>query len=343
MGCREQVVGMARTARAWSRNAALAAVLAACAASAGAQGTATPVIVSFRDAVARSAPAVVTIHSARTLRSRLPFSPVMTVQGLGSGVVLDREGSIVTNHHVVENASEIVVVLPDGAPRPTRIVGTDPDSDLALLKIDAPALVPIEPADLDGAAVGDVVLAVGNPLGIGQTVTQGILSAIVRRGMQRTENFLQTDAAINPGNSGGALVDTAGRLLGINAAIVSRSGGSEGIGFAIPVDLVRTVVDELRAKGRVDRAWLGVATTQDAHGARVVAVQAEGPAERAGILPGDALSRIGDRTIRHAYEANGAVIGAAPGARVPVQLTRRGKPMTLDVVLAALPAPRATP
>ncbi|HEY1437873.1 MAG TPA: trypsin-like peptidase domain-containing protein, partial [Casimicrobiaceae bacterium] len=188
------------------------------------------VIVSYRDAVARAAPSVVTVHSAHILKGRAPLSPAVLVKGLGSGVIIDRDGYIVTNYHVVQDASELAVALADGTLHLTRIVGVDTESDIALLKIDAEGLQPIALTDINEVSVGDVALAVGNPLGVGQTVTQGIISAIVRKGTNPVENFIQTDAAINPGNSGGALIDTAGRLVGINVAILSHSGGSEGIG-----------------------------------------------------------------------------------------------------------------
>src|SRR5581483_8755166 len=220
--------------------------------------------ISYRLAVERAAPAVVTVYSARTasvgplgLGGRQLLS-----QGLGSGVVINANGHIVTNNHVIEGANELAVATPDGTLRPTKVLGVDPDSDLALLAVDPKGLHPIEFADIKSVAVGDVVLAVGNPLGIGQTVTQGIVSALGRRGIgiNPVENFIQTDAAINPGNSGGALIDTAGKLVGINSAILSRGGGSEGIGFAIPVDLAQKVIASLKKNGRVTRGWLGVST-----------------------------------------------------------------------------------
>jgi len=265
------------------------------------------------------------------------------VRGLGSGVILDRDGYIVTNNHVVEGASELAVALPDGTLQLTRVIGTDPESDIALLKIDVDGLRPITPADINEVAVGDVVLAVGNPLGVGQTVTQGIVSAIVRRGMNPVENFIQTDAAINPGNSGGALIDTAGRLVGINVAILSHSGGSEGIGFAIPVDYVQAVASALKASGRVARAWLGMSTAPaGASGALVVAVERDGPAYRAGIAPGDVIVRIGDRPVTHAQDARSVVIGAEPGTHLPVEIVRNGARVPVDVQLAHVPT-QATP
>jgi S1-C subfamily serine protease len=302
-------------------------------------------ILSYRTAVARAVPSVVTIHSGQTVSSGLPFAPRVMVKGIASGVIVERDGYIVTNRHAVQGASDLVVVLADGSAYPTRVVGEDPDLDIALLKVDAEGLRPIAVADINDVAVGDVVLAVGNPLGIGQTVTQGIVSAIVRKGATPVENFIQTDAAINPGNSGGALVDTAGRLVGINALILSHSGGSEGIGFAIPVDLVQTVVAILKTKGRVSRAWLGLWTgpPRQGEGARVVAVEREGPADRAGIEPGDVIVRFGERQVQRPQDVTSVVIGGEPGARMAIDLVRNGKPATVEVRLAPLPTQQTTP
>ena len=254
------------------------------------------VIVSYRDVVAPAAPSVVAVHSAHTVSGRLPLSGKVLVKGLASGVILDRDGYIVTNYRVIEDASELAVALADGTLHLTRIVGADPEPGIALLKIDAKGLNPIAIAAINDVAVGDLTLAVGNPPGVGQTVTQAIISAIVRKGVSPIENFIQTDAAINPGNSGGALIDTDRRLVGINTAILSHSGGSEGIGFAIPVDYVQTVAVTLKAKGRVARAWLGVSTAASprGEGALVVAVEPDGPVDRAGIAPGDVIVRLGD-------------------------------------------------
>jgi S1-C subfamily serine protease len=302
-------------------------------------------IVSYRAAVARAAPSVVTVYSRRTESGRLPFSPTVLVGGIASGVILERDGYIVTNHHAVHPASDLVIAMTDGNLYPARIVGEDPDLDIALLKVDAEGLAPIAVADINQVAVGDVVLAIGNPFGIGQTATQGIVGAIVRKGATPIENFIQTDAAINPGNSGGALVDTAGRLVGINTVILSRSGGSEGIGFAIPVDLVQTVVAILKTKGRVSRAWLGLWTgpPSKGEGARVVAVEREGPADRAGIEPGDVIVRFGARQVQRPQDVASVVIGGEPGDRMAVDLVRNGKPATVEVQLAPLPPRQATP
>jgi serine protease DegQ len=216
--------------------------------------------------------------------------------------------------------------------------------DIALLKTEAEGLPPIAVADINDVAVGDVVLAVGNPLGVGQTVTQGIIGAIVRRGVEPVDNYIQTDAAINPGNSGGALIDTAGRLVGINVLILSHSGGSEGIGFAIPVDLVQTVAASIKAKGRVARSWLGLSmgASPSGEGAKVVAVERGGPADRAGIAIGDLIVQVGEKRVRHPQDVANITIGTEPGAHVPIGIMRNGKRTTLDVELAPLPAQQAS-
>ena len=297
------------------------------------------VIASYRGAVARAAPSVVTVQSAQLSAGPLPLGPKVLVKSLGSGVIVDRDGYIVTNRHVVGDASELAVTLADGTVHRARLVGTDNESDIALLKIDVEGLQPIVLAEINDVAVGDIALAVGNPFGIGQTVTQGIISAIVRRGVDPIDNYIQTDAAINPGNSGGALVDTAGRLVGINTVILSRSGGSEGIGFAIPVDLVQNVAANLKTKGHVARAWLGLSAgaPPGGEGARVLTVERGGPADRAGIATGDVIVRVGEREVRHAQDVAGVVIGREPGTHVTMVVMRNGKRATVDVELSPLP------
>ena len=299
---------------------------------------------SYRVAVERAGASVLTVHSARTA-GRGPFGlggQQVLSQGLGSGVLIDDNGDVVTNNHVVEGANELAVALPDGTLRPTRLVGVDPDSDLALLKIDARGLKPIAIGDIKGLAVGDVVLAVGNPLGVGQTVTQGIVSALGRKGIgiNPIENFIQTDAAINPGNSGGALIDTQGRLIGINSAILSRGGGSEGIGFAIPIDLAQKVIASLEKTGRVARGWLGVSTGPAGRGqagALVMAVQPRGPADRAGVTPGDIIVKFGDHAIDQPEDLAGVTLELEPGATVTAELLRNGRHVSANVVLGTRP------
>jgi len=310
--------------------------------SAAQSATGAALSVSFRAAVQRAAPSVLTVHSARTA-ARGPFGlggRTILSQGLGSGVVIDADGDVLTNNHVVEGANQLAVALPDGTLRPANLVGVDPDSDLALLKVDAAGLQPIAIGDVKTLAVGDVVLALGNPLGVGQTVTQGIVSALGRKGIgiNPIENFIQTDASINPGNSGGALIDVEGNLVGINSAILSRGGGSEGIGFAIPVDLAQKVAAGLRKNGRVARGWLGVSTGPAPRaGALVVAVQPGGPANRAGIAAGDVIVRFGDRAIEDPEDVAALTLELDPGTNVPIDVQRNGKRQTMDVTLGTRP------
>jgi serine protease DegQ len=309
-------------------------------------GSATAAALSgtYRSAVERAAPSVVTVYSART-RPRGPFGlsgRELLSQGLGSGVVLNAEGHVVTNNHVVQDATDIVVAMPDGTLRPAQLRGVDPESDLALLIIDPAGLKPITIGNSKDLAVGDVVLAVGNPLGVGQTVTQGIVSAVGRRGIgiNPVENFIQTDAAINPGNSGGALIDTAGRLVGINTAILSRGGGSEGIGFAIPIDLVNQVVASLTKSGRVARGYLGVSSAPapgGRRGALIAAVQRGGPADRAGLAPGDIVVRLGEREINEPGDLVSSTLEMEPGQRVPIVIQRNGRRETTEVELGRRP------
>ena len=309
---------------------------------ASSRATGAALSVSFRAAVQRAAPSVLTVHSARTA-ARGPFGlggRRILSEGLGSGVVIDADGDVLTNNHVVEGANQLEVALPDGTLRPARLVGVDPDSDLALLKVDAAGLQPIAIGDVKSLAVGDVVLAVGNPLGVGQTVTQGIVSALGRKGIgiNPIENFIQTDASINPGNSGGALIDAGGQLVGIDSAILSSGGGSEGIGFAIPVDLAQKVAASLKKHGRVARGWLGVSTGPAPRaGALVVAVQRSSPANRAGLAPGDVIVRFGDRPIEEPDDLAALTLELEPGTKVPIEVQRDGKRQTMDVTLGTRP------
>jgi S1-C subfamily serine protease len=310
--------------------------------AANAAGTALSI--TFRSAVQRAAPSVFTVHSARTV-SRGPLGlggTALLSEGLGSGVLIDADGDVVTNNHVVEGANELEVALPDGSVRKTKLVGVDPYSDLALLKIDAAGLRPIEIGNLSQVAVGDVVLAIGNPLAVGQTVTQGIISALGRKGLDINpiENFIQTDAAINPGNSGGALVDTSGRLIGINSAILSRGGGSEGIGFAIPVDLMQKVVASLKKNGRVARGYLGVSTMQPRNGqagALVAAVEPGGPADRAGVKAGDVIVGFAGNKIDNPEDVAAATLELEPGTKVTLDVLRSGSRKDIQVALGTRP------
>lgn len=312
---------------------------------------------SLSAAALKAQPSVVSINTLQRQGSR-PFpwgSQEEGGEGLGSGVIISKDGLILTNHHVVEGADAIEVVLHDGQSTDAEVIGTDPETDLALLRVKLPNLPAITLGDEKRTRVGDVVLAIGNPFGVGQTVTSGIISALGRNqlGINTFENFIQTDAAINPGNSGGALVDIDGRLLGINTAIYSRSGGSLGIGFAIPVSTAQDIVRSLLENGRVTRGWLGVEPVEmnaqvakhfdlpidDRESAVVLAgVMASGPAARAGLKPGDAVLRINGIAVKSVPELLSAVAGLRPGLAVPVTIKRAGKEMSLSVTPGERPA-----
>jgi serine protease DegQ len=322
---------------------------------------------SYRTAVRAAMPSVVNIYTAKAIpRNRgralgLPGYPgdgaLERATSLGSGVIWRADGYLVTNNHVVEGADEIAVVITGRPPMPARVVGNDPESDLAVLKVDATGLPAIQRGGSSHLEVGDVVLAIGNPFGVGQTVTQGIVSATGRNqlGINTFENFIQTDAAINPGNSGGALVDSAGRLAGINTAIYSRSEGSIGIGFAIPIELVGSVADALIAGGRVRRGYLGI-QTQDLEaematagdvatkaGVLVVAIEANGPAQRGGLRRGDVIRSIDGNAVANAADLVARTGSAKPGDTVKLRIERRGEPITVQVTLGQRPAMRPPP
>jgi serine protease DegQ len=272
---------------------------------------------------------------------------------LGSGVIVGPEGYILTNHHVIEAADEIELALADGRKAPAQIVGTDPETDLAVLKADVSGLPAVTFGNPDKLSVGDVVLAIGNPFGVGQTVTMGIVSALGRShlGISTFENFIQTDAAINPGNSGGALVDSAGNLIGINSAIYSRSGGSLGIGFAIPADLAKQVMEQIIRTGTVTRGWIGV-EVQDisaelaesfklpgTNGTLIAGVLRGGPADRAGVKPGDVLLAVESSPVIDSTNMLNLIAALKPGKEATLKILRNRSEMLVKVNVGKRPRP----
>jgi serine peptidase DegS len=309
---------------------------------------------SYAAAVTASAPAVANIYTERTLSSaRTP--PGLTLRGraLGSGVVIDREGHVVTNWHVIRGADEIRVQLADGRVAIPRLVGSDPETELALLKIDLPGLPEIRLGRSDNLEVGEVVLAIGNSLGLSQTVTLGIVSATGRGqlGVTTFEDFIQTDAAINVGNSGGALVNARGELVGINTAVISVADDEtmpEGLGFAIPVNMVRGVMQQLLAHGRVIRGYLGVDTIDvPPSQARLIGIDGSavqltgvgGPAAAAGLKPGDVLTHINGQRMFTQQQAMNLVASSQPGAHIRIRVVRsNGTSVDTEAVLEERPA-----
>lgn len=317
---------------------------------------------SLAAAVKRAAPAVVSINTSRITRHPFADDPWFRLffgqqgsqsqSGLGSGVIMSADGYVLTNNHVVQEADHIEAVLADGRRANARVIGADPESDLAVLKIDLPDLPVMTPSDSDRIEVGDRVLAIGNPFGVGQTVTSGIVSALGRDqlGINTFENFIQTDAAINPGNSGGALTDEQGRLLGINTAIYSRSGGSLGIGFAIPVNVARQALQDIVQNGRVVRGWIGVESTAltpelaenlgaaSAQGVIITGVLNGGPAARAGMRPGDVVTRINGRPIRTVAELRAGITALRPGTAATFTALRQGQNVEMQLVPGQRPS-----
>ncbi|PHV17124.1 2-alkenal reductase [Janthinobacterium sp. BJB1] len=328
---------------------------------------------SYRDAAARAMPAVVNILTLQMPKrgahplARDPFFKRFfgdrdpgpdddedLRNSLGSGVIVSHEGYVLTNNHVVEGADEIEVVLTDGRKAPARIVGLDPETDLAVIKIKLDKLPAIVLGQSEQARVGDVVLAIGNPFGVGQTVTMGIISALGRNNLHINsfENFIQTDAAINFGNSGGALVDTRGNLIGINTAIYSQSGGSVGIGFAIPVSTAKTVMEAIIKDGHVVRGWIGVETQditpeladsfslQRSSGAMIAGVVRNGPADKAGIVPGDILLTVEGKPVGDTTEMLNLIAQLPPGGKARMTVLRKNREAALDVVVGKRPIPK---
>lgn len=320
---------------------------------------------SFRLAAQIASAAVVSINTSKAVqndpRSRDPWFKYFFGEqgdepqvGLGSGVIVSAQGFILTNNHVVEGADEIDVVLNDGRNAKARVMGTDPESDLAVLKIDLDRLPIIVLGNSEQLRVGDQVLAIGNPFGVGQTVTSGIVSALGRNqlGINTFENFIQTDAAINPGNSGGALVDINGRLLGINTAIYSRSGGSMGIGFAIPVSSAQQVLEGIVKEGRVSRGWIGVEPNElspelarsfgikPRQGVVITGVLQGGPAAQAGIRPGDVIVNVAGRQVNNVAELLSHVAGLKPGAPANVVVARGNGERSITVTPGQRPRQR---
>ncbi len=277
--------------------------------------------------------------------------------GVGSGVIVSADGYILTNNHVVESADEITVILNDGRRTQAKLVGTDPDTDLAVLKIKLDKLPVMVLSSTEQLQVGDIVLAIGNPFGVGQTVTSGIVSALGRNqlGINTFENFIQTDAAINPGNSGGALVDVQGNLLGINTAIYSRSGGSMGIGFAIPVNTARQVLEGIVKQGQVVRGWIGVEPTeitpdlaktfnvQRTSGVIITGVLQTGPAFKAGVKPGDVLLSVEGESVRNVAELLTRVSALKPGQPARMKVLRQNDEIELTVTPGQRPKVKTAP
>jgi len=336
------------------------------------QESATPVAVarvaSYADAAHKAMPAVVNIYTSKEVRSRNPLADdplfrryfpelergnARRQTSLGSGVIVSADGHVITNLHVIEGADDIQLVLSDGRRVAAHVRGTDPESDLAVLKVDETGLPAMTFAASDNLQVGDVVLAIGNPFGLGNTVTLGIVSALGRNylGVNRFEDFIQTDAAINPGNSGGALIDTSGNLVGINSTIYSQSGGSLGIAFSIPVSLARNVFEQIVRDGEVTRGWLGIVPTPvtaevaktlalaSQEGVVVSSIQPGGPAERAGMRVSDVVLEIGGKSTRSVPQLLARIAELPPGSSARLHIVRAGQDVEVDVIVGKRPPP----
>jgi len=329
---------------------------------------------SYHEAVKKSMPAVVNIFTSKN--SNKPAgskdknkksdrfnqfffgdSPDSDpISSLGSGVLVSPEGVIITNHHVISDADEIEVALSDNRKFKAKVVGSDPETDIAVLKIDAKQLPsPITLGKIDSIHVGDVVMAIGNPFGVGETVTSGIVSAMGRDhvGINTFENFIQTDAAINPGNSGGALIDTRGNLIGINTAIFSNNGGSMGIGFAIPINLVKQVMESIIQSGSVTRGWIGVepqnvspelaeslGLSKDTRGVLLSGVLDQGPGDRGGLKPGDVLLSVNSEKVYDVRSLLNLIAQEKPGDEINLKVIRKNKDLDLKVRVGKRPSPQ---
>ena len=325
-------------------------------------------VASYADAAKKAMPAVVNLYTSKEVRTRNPLAEdplfrkyfpeldrgtARRQTSLGSGVIVSPEGYVLTNHHVIEGADDIQLVLADGRRVSARVRGTDPESDLAVLKADADGLPAMTFANSDNVQVGDVVLAIGNPFGLGNTVTLGIVSALGRNylGVNRFEDFIQTDAAINPGNSGGALIDAAGNLVGINSTIYSQSGGSLGIAFSIPVSLARNVFEQIVKDGEVTRGWLGIQpepvtaevakalALPRAEGVVIREMEPGGPAARAGMQVLDVVLEISGKPTRNVPQLLARIAELPPGSSAKVRIARSGHDVEVDVVVGKRPPP----
>ena len=332
---------------------------------------AAPAKASYHTAVQRAMPAVVNISTSKEVRSQrhpLLNDPIFRrffgdqlpdeaqrASSLGSGVLVSNSGYVLTNHHVIEAADEIEVALADGRKLLAKVVGSDPDTDLAVLRVTAESLPAISFGSSESLRVGDVVLTIGNPFNLGHTVTAGIVSALGRSGLgiNTFENFIQTDAAINPGNSGGALIDAAGNLVGINTAILSRTGSSMGIGFAIPVSTAKMVLDQIVRTGTVTRGWIGVEVQEitppiaesfrlgSTRGALIAGVLRGGPADKAGVKPGDVLTEVEGKPVADPTAMLNLVAALAPGRPATVKLKRNGNEVDATITVGRRPKPQA--
>lgn len=338
--------------------------------------TTHPAANSYRHAAQKAMPAVVNIFTSKKVSVdphqgflddpafRYFFGdqlddldpPSQPENSLGSGVIVSEQGLILTNNHVIATADTIEVALSDGRKMSANIVGTDPDTDLALIKIEASNLPAITFASSDTLNVGDVVLAIGNPFGVGQTVTQGIVSALGRShlGINIYENFIQTDASINPGNSGGALIDTDGNLVGINSAIYSRSGGSMGIGFAIPTTLAKQVMEQIVTQGNVTRGWIGIEAQditpdlaesfrlKQAQGALIAGVLRNSPADKAGLRAGDVLLAIEGKPVIDSGSMLNLIAALQPNQKAVIQIARAETTINIQITIGKRPKPEAS-